>query len=143
MRQLAWLHATPEGSKKNRLTAFKDQPGDDDSSFLQFPDIGEADYLVALFHEAGLMLSQGMGPVPLTWQEIESWLRTTELTALSVWEKLVIKEMSEVYVSELAKSSSKTAEAPYVPAVEPEDIDREKVAAKLGDVLRGFKRKPS
>lgn len=138
MRHLAWLNASPEGSKKSRLEAFKARG--DDSSFLEFPKIEGAEYMVALFQEAGVMQSNGMGVIPLTWQEIESWLRTTELD-LSVWEKLTIREMSEAYVAEFTKASAKDAPAPFVPIVEPEQIDRAAVSNKIADVLRGFKRK--
>lgn len=137
MRQLAWLHAVPEGSKQSRLVDFK---GPDGETTLQFPELEEAAYLVALLQEAGLMSSTGMGAVPLSWQEIDAWLRTTELS-LTVWEKLMIKEMSEVYVSDLHKSTAKLAVAPYAPEVEV--IDRPAVAAKLLDVFRGFKRRKS
>lgn len=140
MRHLAWLHAAPEGSKKSRLTVFKEQGGD--SSFLQLPEIDGAEYMVSLLHEAGLMSGTGMGIIPLTWQEIEAWLRTTELR-LSIWEKLTIKEMSEAYVSEFNKASTKDATAPYVAPVDIEQVDRTAVSNKLLSVLRGFKRKPA
>lgn len=135
---MAWLHAVPTGSKKSRLTSFKEL--DADSSFLQFPDIDGAEYLIALLQEAGLMQTNGMGVTPLSWQEIDCWLRTTELN-LSVWEKLVIREMSEAYVSELNSASAREAVSPYV-ATAPEEIDRPAVANKLLSVLRGFKREP-
>lgn len=128
----------PEGSKKSRLTALKESSGDD-STFLQFPELDGADYMIGLFQEAGLTMPNGMGVTPLTWQEIESWLRVTELH-LSVWEKLTIREMSEAYTAELLKASDKTATAPYVPVVEETQIDRAAVASKLRNVLRGFKR---
>lgn len=97
--------------------------------------------MVTLLQEAGTMQSNGMGAVPLTWQEIESWLNTTERD-LSIWEKLTIREMSEVYVSEFITASAKDAAAPYVPPVEPEGIDRKAVSDKILGVLRGFKRSP-
>lgn len=130
----------PEGSKKSRLVAFK-ETADDDSSFLQFPDLDGAEYMIALLQEAGLVLGGGMSIVPLTWHEIESWLTATELE-LSVWEKLTIKQMSEAYVAESTKATAKHAVAPYVPPPDPNEIDRAAVASKLLSVLRGFKRKP-
>lgn len=139
MRQLAWLHAVPEGSKKSRLVAFK-ETSDDESTFLQFPELDGAEYMVALFREAGTVLSNGMGAIPLTWQEITAWLDATELE-LSVWEKLTIREMSEAYAAELQAATAKHAVAPYVPAV-PDKVDRKAVSDKLRNVLRGFKKKP-
>ena len=126
------------GFQKSRLVSFTET--DPDSSFLQLPDLDGAEYLVAHFREAGLMSSQGMGVIPLSWQEIESWLRVTELQ-LSVWEKLTIREMSEAYVGEFNKASAKDAAAPYLPIVE--QVDRAAVSDKVGSVLRGFKRKPN
>lgn len=136
MRQLAWLHAVPEGSKTSRLKSFNDK--DDDSAFLQFPELDGSGYLVNLWQEAGLIMSNGMGVVPLTWQEIESWLRVTELQ-LTVWEKLTIREMSEAYAAESAKATDKHAAPPYTAVSE---IDRPAVASKVLSVLRSFKRKP-
>lgn len=131
-----------EGSKKSRLSTYQEQSGDDDSVFLQFPDLNGAGYMVALLREAGLNMSNGMGAVPLSWQEIEAWLRATELE-LSIWEKLTIREMSEVYVTEMVKSTGKHCVAPYTPTPMPNQIDRPAVASKLLNVLRGFKRKAS
>lgn len=122
------------------MTSFKE--ANDDSSLLDLPDTDDAAYMIALFHEAGPMSTNGMGVVPITWQEMESWLRTTE-RELSVWEKLTLREMSEAYVAEFNKASARDAAPPYVPAVEPENIDRAAVANKLLNVLRGFKRKPT
>lgn len=138
MRQLGWLHAVPQGSKKSRMVAFKES-ADDDSVFLQFPDLEGAAYLVTLVHEAGTMQSNGMGAVPLSWQEIDAWLNVTELR-LTIWEKLTIREMSEAYVAEFVKASDKHAVAPYQGAVDASRIDRKAVADKLRNVLRGFKK---
>jgi hypothetical protein len=134
VRQLAWLHAVPEGSKKSRLASYTD----DDSTFLQFPELDGAGYLVNLLQEAGLIMSNGMGVVPLTWQEIESWLRVTELR-LSVWEKLIIREMSEAYAAELANLPTNT----------PHRRTRHRLLKlialpsllRCSSILRGFKRK--
>lgn len=138
MRHLAWLHAVPEGSKKSRLASFTDEGGE--SSFLELPDLEDAAYIVPLLREAGLMSSNGMGVVPVSWQEIESWLRCTELQ-LTVWEKLTIRELSEAYVSEFNIASKRDAAAPYVRNVEV--VDRVAVSDKIGSVLRGLKRKPT
>ncbi len=142
MRHLAWLHATPEGSKKSRLQTFKEGDEDGDSPFLKFPDIDGAEYVVHLFQESGMLIATGMGTVPLSWQEINNWIECTQLD-LSIWERLTIKEMSEVYVSELNKATAKDYAAPYVANIEPENIDRPAVADKLRSVLRGFKRDPN
>jgi hypothetical protein len=83
-----------------------------------------------------------MGVDSLTWTEIDSWLRRTELE-LSTWETLMIKEMSEVYSSELSQATAKDYPAPYI-AASQEDIDlateRKRVDSKLRNVFSSFKR---
>jgi hypothetical protein len=96
--------------------------------------------MVAMLQEAGLVMSNGMGANPLTWQEIESWLRVTELE-LSVWEKLTIREMSEAYCTELAKSTDKHAAPPFTPPAILSPRERTVVASKIATILRSFKRK--
>lgn len=138
MKKLAWLHAVPEGSKSSRLTTYREL--DENSTYLKLPELEDAAYLVGLLYEAGLMSTAGMGALPLSWQEIDAWLRTTERD-LSVWEKLMIRELSEVYVGELNQASAKDRESPYIYIPEPTQIDRDAVADKLLNALRGFKRK--
>jgi len=86
------------------------------------------------------MGTSGMGAIPLTWLEIEAWLNVTEL-GLTVWEKLIIKDMSDAYVAELTKSTAKDATAPYTVPVDPEEVNRAAVSDKIGSILRGFKSK--
>lgn len=133
VRHLAWLHATPDGSKKSRLAAYKEL--DADHPLLALPDIHSehaASYVIGLLHEAGLMSSNGMGPVPLSWVEIESWIRCTG-NNLPLWEKLTIKTLSEEYVSELVQAKDKTRPAPYTKA--PDGVDREAVSNKIFSIL--------
>ena len=139
MRQLAWLNAVPEGSKKSRLKFYKEQ--DEESNFLKLPPIEGAEYLVGLLNEAGLLTSNGMGASPLTWAEIESWLRCTQLE-LTTWEILLVKQMSEVYVGEYSQASEKARPAPFVYA-DALAVDRQAVASKLKSAFAAFKRKSS
>lgn len=127
----------PEGQKKSRLTSLK--AVDENSSFLKLPDIEGAEYLVGLLNEAGMVLNNGMGVSSLDWKEIHAWLEVTQLE-LSIWEKLTLKEMSEIYASELSKATAKDATAPYVEVVE-EEVDRKAVANKIRSVFASFKRK--
>lgn len=107
---------------------------------LELPDLAEyaAGYVIGLLHESGLMSTNGMGPVPISWLEIDAWLRTANLD-LSLWEKLTVKRLSEEYVSELLQASDKNRPAPYVP--EKDDIDREAVANKILSIFRRIGKK--
>lgn len=136
MRHLAWLHATPEGDKLSRFHRLRN-----DSEFNpllrmpEFDDESMAGYIIGLLQEAGLMSSTGMGPFPLSWQELEAWVRTTGRT-LSVWEKLTVKGLSEEYVSELLQAKEKNRLAPYQPA--DSEIDRPAIANKISSFVAMF-----
>lgn len=135
VRHLAWLHATPEGSKETRLTSFKKV--DASHHLLELPDIETdhaAGYMISLLHESGLMSSSGMGPIPLSWLEIESWLRCTE-RELPLWERKTIKLLSEEYTSELVQAKDKGRPPPYTKAVIVEELDRKAVADKISSIL--------
>lgn len=136
MRQLAWLHAVPEGSKKSRMTVCREI--DPDHDYLRMPSVDGAEYLIGLLHEAGLMSSSGMSAVPLSWQEIESWLRMTG-NELELWERLLIRELSEIYVGELHQATDKNRPQPVARL---DAAHRARVADKLLEFLRSKKKTP-
>lgn len=88
------------------------------------------------------MSSTGMGPVPISWSELNGWLQCTE-TDLSLWERRMIKSMSEEYVQELLQATAKDRPAPY--QVVTENVDREAVQSNLLSILRraGKREEPS
>lgn len=85
------------------------------------------------------MQSTGMGIGALSWSEIESWLRVTQMD-LSTWEKLTIKTMSEVYASELSVATKRDHPAPYVYVDEVVVANRDAVADKIRNAFAFFKR---
>lgn len=86
------------------------------------------------------MQSTGMGVSALSWSEIESWLRVTQLR-LSTWEKLTIKSMSETYAGELSTATKKDSPAPYTHVDEALIADRTMIASKLKNAFAAFKKK--
>jgi hypothetical protein len=111
---------------------------DEDSSFLKMPPLDGAEYIVFMLQEAGTMSTTGMGVVPLSWQEIDAWLRVTDFRP-ALWERLMVRELSEVYVNEFMQASDRNRPQPYVHQEEPEEINRDAVENKLINALRGFK----
>lgn len=75
---------------------------------VPFPEITD-DYLISMVQEIGWCLSGGMGAVPLTASEIQSWCEMMD-EELSPWEFRVIRRMSSAYVS-----GTNASEAPYEP----------------------------
>jgi hypothetical protein len=108
---------------------------------IPIPEIAEgAEYLVSFFHSAGAATRTGMGLTPLSWMEIEAWVRCNALEdVVTPWELQVIRRLSEAYVTEYALASDPKRKMPYQPVVE--EVDREAVAQKVSSVLSGFKRR--
>lgn len=149
VRHLAWLHAVPDdGLKKSRLSNFREL--DDNHPLLKLPDIESeygAGFIIGLLHESGLMSSNGMGPVPLSWVDIESWVRCVEYD-LPIWIKLLIRTLSEEYVHELLEARSVDRQPPYEEIAQIEDddeaiqIQRSNVQNKLLSLVARIKEKP-
>lgn len=110
---------------------------------IPYPELPKgAEYLVSLFYSAGTATQTGMGLVPLSWQEIESWVVCSGLEeTVTPWELGVVKRLSEAYSSEYARASTPSRPQPYQPDVDVDTIDRDAVAAKVMNVLASFKRK--
>lgn len=117
---------------------------DENHPSLELPDIESehrAGYMIGLLNECGLMSSNGMGPIPISWADINAWIGATGLH-LSLWEKLTIKTLSEEYVNELLSASERTRPAPYLPeAPEKDEIDREAVANKIMSIFKRIGKK--
>jgi hypothetical protein len=134
---MAWLNAIPEGKKKSRRESF--EAANADSFHLKLPDIDDAGYIVSMLFEAGTLTQGGMAAAPLTWQEIEAWLRLTS-TRTELWERLLVKQLSSEYVSELHAASAIDRPEPFIFMAEVDDVveQRKHVNDKLLDQFRGF-----
>lgn len=80
-----------------------------------------------------------MGIAPLSWQEIQAFIETNELE-LMLWEKELIKKMSEAYCAESHKATDPQRPAPYVVEKEEDEIDQIALALKFREqmqLLRG------
>lgn len=152
-RQTAWYAATPEGGKLSRMELMKNpvvfQEDEDNPAIVNleeaqeipFPEIPEgAEYLVSFLHSAGTATQTGMGLVPLSWQEIESWAYCSGLQeSLSVWELEVIKILSDTYASQYSKSSSKNCPQPFNSVVDKKELDRKIIGDKVSSILSFLK----
>jgi hypothetical protein len=127
-------------------SASKQKEDSDEPLEIPLPDISGGEFLMALFNEAGTAIQTGMGLVPLSWQELDSWLRCTQLE-LSPWEVRTIKSMSNAYANEYAQASKKDRPRPYNPEVREEiskeDLakERELIASQAMSVFAQFKKK--
>lgn len=131
-RTLAWYGATPEKSKHSRLEQIKGnhlQERNEDGSAvinqvdIQLPPIPEElGYLLGFFIASGQATSSGMGLVPLSWQELKAFREENELD-ITLFERELLKKMSEAYCAEYHAASDPRRPAPYTPEVEEDEID--------------------
>lgn len=85
------------------------------------------DYLLKL----GVMSNNGMGNVPLSWQDIDAWMRVSGVQ-LDAWEAKVIHKASEIYVNQF--ELSKKPDAPMPERIV--DYDQNKLAKRIKSILR-------
>ena len=101
------------------------------------PDITPgSEYLVAFLHSAGTVASNGMGLTGLSWQEIEAWVRCSDMQGIVTPKDLrTIYTLSRVYARECSVASEKGATAPYKLKVEMSTEIREMVSEKADDLF--------
>lgn len=88
-------------------------------------------YLFEYLLKIGVSSPNGMGDVPLSWQDLNAWVQVTGVP-LSAWEVSVIRKASEAYVSQM--ELSRKPDAPM-----PERIvehDQNKLAKRIKNILR-------
>jgi len=163
VRQQAYYNAVPHGEKLTRAEQIErvnagidDNKSDDDSEdsdvlSLDKPNVSiqerqeipmpeltpGSEYLVAFLHSAGTASSNGMGLTGLSWQELEAWVRCTDMTGIITPRELkTIHMLSRVYAREYYEASKKGATPPYMPRVELEQEEvRELISDKVEDVF--------
>lgn len=84
-------------------------------------------------------MQTGMGLVPLTWAELQAFREETELD-LMIWERELIKKMSEAYCGEYARASDPNRPCPYQPEVKEEEVDQIALAMRFMETLAAFKK---
>lgn len=78
-------------------------------------------------------MNGGNGIAPLTWQELESFVRCSGIR-LTSWESDTIKRMSAIYASAVVRYSDQNVESPYQ---SPED--KKRFAEEIQSALRNIK----
>lgn len=141
VRSLAWWHAVPKAPPSRIRKAAQPEPGRlsrlaalADGVQPDLPDIDHAlSHFVEWLMEAGPVSAAGMGPVPLTWRDLEAWQRCIGVT-LRPWESRLLRRLSMDYLTELQKAEAHDAPRPWIP--ETTDERRTKVAKHIRSILR-------
>lgn len=141
-RQLGWFHSTPDAaSKAHKPGAEKEQPQTRLDRIVSnggkplMPDVGESGFVVAYWQDVGMVLSGGMGPVPLTASELTAWQRGIGIE-LMPWEFSTILEMSRAYLGARNEGTKADCPPPYGDPVN--EFDRTAVAKKVTNAFKAF-----
>lgn len=110
---------------------------------VQLPEIDPAfGYLLELYCLAGQVNQNGMSITPLTWEELKAFREENELD-LCVWERNILKRMSEEYCSEYAAASALNRPAPYIPEQEEDEdivvVEKINSALSIRDTLAALR----
>jgi hypothetical protein len=102
---------------------------------VQLPEVpAQWAYLLELFFNSGQCIQTGMGLAPLSWQEIQAFIEVNELD-LTLFERDIIKKMSEAYCAESHKATDPQRPAPYVEKKAEDEIDRVAQAMRFREQL--------
>lgn len=104
---------------------------------IPMPEISPgSEYLVAFLHSAGTASATGMGLTGLSWQEIEAWVRCSDMAGIVTPRDLKAMYMlSRVYARECAVATLKSAKPPYVEKIATIEEVRELVSEVVEDIF--------
>jgi len=120
-----WLHTVPEKQETSRFEKLISEEKE-----IILPEI-TCSYLFEFLMSIGACTHSGMGQVPLSWQEIESWQNQHGIS-LKPWELSIIRKASAIYVEQVQLSGKPDCPPPgRVIEQEPE-----KLANHIKSILR-------
>lgn len=110
---------------------------------IHLPELPSAAFgnLLEFFYLSGQCIQTGSGLVPLTWTEIKNFREENDLDMM-VWEREILKKMSEAYCGEYARASDPKRPNPYSPVKEEQEEDEANLAKALQfrQILKGFRK---
>jgi len=135
VRQIGWLHAVPklkrgkpgEASRLDMLEQAGKEP--------DLPPAGPAAYLLSHLWEAGPVAHTGMGPLPLSWQDLQSWQQMAGAVLLP-WEARTLRRLSSEYLRAMRDGEAHDAPPPWAPDVTTAER-REQVAKAVSAIFGG------
>lgn len=92
-----------------------------------------AGYLITYFFEVGPVLYGGMGPAPLSHTELQAWQSNVGV-ALSAWESVTLRRMSNAYLGMMDKAKSASCPSPWL------EVRDDQAVVATGNHIRGLLR---
>ncbi len=99
------------------------------------PNPGAAGHLSAYLFEAGPVGYGAMGPVPLSWLDIQAWQQATGID-LHAWEAKALRRLSSDYIGQCQLAEEPDCPAPYIDA---DQERRQAVADRVRAIFGGRK----
>jgi hypothetical protein len=108
---------------------------------VNLPEIHPAyESLKGLFSLSGQGTSTGYGLASLGWAELRAFRLENGLN-LTLFERQMLKKMSEAYCAEASRATDPKRPAPYAPQKEDEEVDKIALAMKMRDALNAFRKR--
>ncbi|WP_430233962.1 hypothetical protein [Nitrosomonas communis] len=102
------------------------------------PPLGEIEYLANHWRNAGYVMASGMGPAPLTSQELIAWQEGSGIS-LNPWEFSTVLSMSRKYITRFINGAEYGAQAPFdIGHITSSDVD-DSIRAIFGSGARKAK----
>ena len=130
----------------NRDNVDTDMPEDSGSAMIvpldvELPEIPEAfSHLRELFVLLGQAMQTGMGLIPVPWTELKAFIEVNELD-LTLWERGMLKKMSDAYCNEYSHASDLYRPAPYKVQKDVEEEDGIAIGMQIAAALAAFRKK--
>lgn len=101
--QWGWLHAVPEGQKRNRQSLYGEARGIDWDA--------PGHYLLQALWDVGPSRFEGGAELPITWAELAAYASVSDVR-FEMWELRAVMDMSKAYVAERIAGSDPFRIAP-------------------------------
>lgn len=106
-----------------------------EADYLEYPEV-QAAHLIRYLFEVGPVMAGGMGPIPLSFGEIQSWQEVTGIE-LNNWEAGMIRSLSREYLGMSIDATNPMCPSPWPPQ-DADDAERaQEVAKRVRAALRG------
>ncbi len=130
MKHLAYLNASPDGSKKSRAEVCRQVA----RKSPDMPDTVGGEHLIEYMLTIGPGMAGAMGYVPLDFAEIAAW---DSINLLNMHERKIIRDLSRTYIAQSNISTKASCLAPWERGVA--DMEAHNMLKSMSDISEASK----